>query len=102
MLLGLATGLHDQISVQDIGLDNKTEADGLAVGRASRFVGKGIETLLSGSYTIKDDELFTLLHALSETENLKLEPSALAGMPGPARLLGTLSKGASSLCNFCF
>lgn len=87
MLLGLVTGLHDQISVQDIGLDNKTEADGLAVGRASRFVGKAIETLLSGSYTIQDDELFTLLHALSETESLKLEPSALAGMPGPARLL---------------
>lgn len=87
MLLGLATGLHDQISVQDVGLDNKTEADGLAVGRASGFVGKAIETILSGSYTIQDDELFTLLHALSETENLKLEPSALAGMPGPARLL---------------
>lgn len=87
MLLGLMTGLHDQISVQDIGLDNKTEADGLAVGRASRFVGKTIETLLSGSYTIQDDELFTLLHALSETENLKLEPSAFAGMPGPVRLL---------------
>lgn len=87
MLLGLATGLHDQISVQDVGLDNKTEADGLAVGRASRFVGKIIEPILSGSYTIQDDELFTLLHALSNKENIKLEPSALAGMPGPARLL---------------
>jgi len=87
MLLGLATGLHDQISVQDIGLDNRTEADGLAVGRASRFVGKTIETLLSGAYTIKDDELFILLQALNKTENLQLEPSALAGMPGPARLL---------------
>lgn len=87
MLLGLATGLHDQIAVQDIGLDNKTEADGLAVGRASRFVGKVIECLLSGIYTIKDKELFILLQALNETENLQLEPSALAGMPGPARLL---------------
>jgi D-serine dehydratase len=89
MLLGLATGLHDQISVQDIGLDNITEADGLAVGRASRFVGKTIETSLSGVYTIKDEELFTLLQALFKKENLKLEPSALAGMPGPARLFQT-------------
>ena len=87
MLLGLATGLHDKISVQDMGLDNKTEADGLAVGRPSRFVGKTIETLLSGVYTINDEELFSLLKALNETENLKLEPSALAGMPGIARLL---------------
>lgn len=87
MLLGLATGLHDQISVMDIGLDNKTEADGLAVGRPSRFVGKSIETLLSGSYTIEDEELFILLQALNQYENLKLEPSALAGVPGPARLI---------------
>ncbi len=87
MLLGLATGLHDQISIQDIGLNNKTEADGLAVGRASRFVGQAVETILSGAYTIKDEELFKLLKALYNTENLWLEPSALAGMPGPARLL---------------
>ncbi|GAB6154596.1 D-serine ammonia-lyase [Desulfosporosinus burensis] len=87
MLLGLATGLHDQISVQDIGLDNKTEADGLAVGRASRFVGTVLEPILSGAYTIKDEVLFSLLQALSDAENLQLEPSALAGMPGPARLL---------------
>ncbi|KQL49665.1 serine ammonia-lyase [Brevibacillus choshinensis] len=89
MLLGLLTGLHDQVCVQDFGIDNKTEADGLAVGRPSRFVGKTVESLLSGVYTIEDDELYVLLQALSDTEKINLEPSALAGMLGPVKLTGS-------------
>lgn len=86
MLLGLATGLHDKVSVQDFGIDNITSADGLAVGRSSGFVGRTIEPLLSGSYTIGDHELFKLLCTLADTENIHLEPSALAGVIGPVKL----------------
>ncbi|WP_160723391.1 D-serine ammonia-lyase [Bacillus sp. USDA818B3_A] len=86
MLLGLMTGLHEKISVLDIGIDNLTAADGLAVGRPSGFVSKIVEPLLSGAYTIKDGELFKLLKDLADTENIKLEPSALAGMIGPVKL----------------
>ncbi|MCY7827434.1 D-serine ammonia-lyase [Bacillus spizizenii] len=89
MLLGLYSGLHEQISVQDIGLDNRTAADGLAVGRPSGFVGKLIEPLLSGCYTVEDDTLYALLHMLAVSESKYLEPSALAGMFGPIQLLST-------------
>lgn len=86
MLLGLMTGLHDKIAVQDIGIDNVTDADGLAVGRPSGFVGKTTEPFLSGNYTVSDEELYRLLKELADTENIYLEPSALAGMIGPLNL----------------
>ena len=83
MLLGLATGKHDKISVEDIGLDNKTEADGLAVGRPSSFVGKIMDDILSGSFTIDDKRLFGFLKNLHSKEDIFLEPSAFAGFLGP-------------------
>lgn len=86
MLLGVYTGLHDQISVQDIDIDNITCADGLAVGRASGFVGRAMERLLDGYYSIQDQEMYNLLGLLNKTESIKLEPSALAGMVGPIRI----------------
>lgn len=86
MLLGLMTGLHDKIAVQDIEIDNVTDADGLAVGRPSGFVGKTMEPFLSGNYTVSDEELYRLLKELADTENIYLEPSALAGMIGPVKV----------------
>ncbi|WP_199063758.1 D-serine ammonia-lyase [Serratia sp. ASV30] len=86
MLLGIHTGLHDHIAVQDLGIDNFTAADGLAVGRASGFVGRAMERLLDGFYTLSDQEMYDLLGLLAAVEGIQLEPSALAGMAGPARV----------------
>ncbi|MEH0696018.1 D-serine ammonia-lyase [Vibrio owensii] len=82
MLLGVHTGLHDCIAVQDVGIDNITAADGLAVGRASGFVGRAMERLLDGYYTMTDERMYHHLGELSELEDIRLEPSALAGMIG--------------------
>ncbi|MGY3853559.1 D-serine ammonia-lyase [Aeromonas aquatilis] len=86
MLLGVHTGLHDAIAVQDLGIDNITAADGLAVGRASGFVGRAMERLLDGFYSLSDQEMYDLLGLLARDEQIKLEPSALAGMAGPWRV----------------
>ncbi|MEI8592781.1 D-serine ammonia-lyase [Photobacterium sp. Hal280] len=87
MLLGVHTGLHDAISVQDIGLDNLTAADGLAVGRASGFVGRAMERMLDGYFTLSDAHMYRLLGQLAQSEGIELEPSALAGMPGPVHVI---------------
>lgn len=89
MLIGCMTGEHDKVCVQDFGIDNNTAADGLAVGRASRFVGKTMENLLSGIYTVNDNKLFRMLSALADTEGIYVEPSALAGAPGMFNLFRT-------------
>ena len=87
MLLGVHTGLHELICVQDIGIDNLTAADGLAVGRPSGFVGRAMQRLIDGYATVTDEELYRLLALLERTENLRLEPSAVAGFAAVASVL---------------
>ncbi|MFJ7847908.1 D-serine ammonia-lyase [Peribacillus sp. NPDC097206] len=86
MTLGLATGLHEKVSVQDFGVDNKTEADGLAVGRPSKLVSNMMDSMLSGSFTMGDERLFDFLRMMAKTEAYYLEPSALAGAYGPVQI----------------
>lgn len=87
MLLGMETGLHNGISVQELGIDNQTCADGLAVGRPSAFVGPMMDSLLSGVYTVSDDTMYRHLALLVDAENIPVEPSGAAGVSGMLRVL---------------
>lgn len=78
MLLGMATGLHDGVSVKDFGIDGRTDADGLAVGRPSAFVGRVVQPMLSGIATIEDHKLYDLMRGLLKQENIFIEPSSCA------------------------
>lgn len=86
MALGMITGLHDGICVQDIGLTGQTEADGLAVGRPSKFVGKTISRMLAGEFTVQDQKLYRHMKMLMDTEEIFIEPSSCAAFEGPSRL----------------
>ncbi|PYE16727.1 D-serine ammonia-lyase [Paraburkholderia silvatlantica] len=86
MLMGVLTGLHEQLAVQDFGIDNMTAADGLAVGRPSGFVGRAMQRMIDGYYTVEDNELYAMLALMAQTQDIRLEPSALAGAPGFARV----------------
>ena len=83
MTLGMATGLHNEISLEEVGIDSRTAADGLAVSRASGFVGRVMAPFITGCYTLTDERMFKMLAQLADTEKIELEPSALAGMYGP-------------------
>ena len=83
MMLGMATGENNNVCVQDFDVDNLTAADGLAVGRASGFVGALMRPFMSGCYSIQDERMYKLLAELADAEGIYLEPSALAGMYGP-------------------
>ena len=88
MLLGVATGLHDKVCVQDFGINGKTEADGLAVTRPSELVGRIVAPMLSGVATIEDARLNELMCGLYQTENIFIEPSACACFAGLLRQEG--------------
>jgi D-serine dehydratase len=73
-------------SVYEIGLSNRTEADGLAVPRASDLAADAIGDDLSGVYTVADDTLFHHLYLARQHAGLQIEPSAAAGLSGPQML----------------
>lgn len=89
VLIGLLTGEKEKVSVQDFGIDNMTEGDGLAVGRPSSFASSISEKLVSGIYTIEDNMLFKYLALLADSEGIYVEPSAASGLLGPGEIMGS-------------
>lgn len=97
MLLALMTKKYYGLSVGDYGIDNRTEADGLAVGTPSEIVPLLVNKLVEGEYTIEDEELFKLLVLLKDSEGIRIEPSAASCLYGPC-LLGECGENAVHLC----
>jgi len=86
VLVQLASGGDAAVSVYDIGLDNRTDADGLAVGQASHLVSPLMASQLAGVFTVPDDRLYVQLLALKTSMGVEVEPSAAAGIGGPSWL----------------
>lgn len=83
MLLQLASGGDAPLSVYDIGLDNRTDADGLAVGLASTLAAPLMASQLSGVLTVSDAQLYAHLLALHTALDVEIEPSSAAAAGGP-------------------
>ncbi|WP_095090462.1 D-serine ammonia-lyase [Mesorhizobium sophorae] len=89
MLLQLLIGVHRSVSVYDVGLDNVTEADGLAVGNASPFVAPLMADKVSGIYTANDGHMLDMMLSVRDSEGLQVEPSAAIAFLGPLFLTAT-------------
>ncbi|MDD3394577.1 MAG: D-serine ammonia-lyase [Anaerotignum sp.] len=94
MLVGMASTLQNKVCVQDFGLSGQTHADGLAVGRASGFVGGVMTHLLSGIFTLEDYHIYDLMRDIVNSEDIFLEPSACASFWGPIQLMKEQSASA--------
>ncbi|WCS25480.1 D-serine ammonia-lyase [Methylobacterium sp. NMS14P] len=90
MLVQLAAGLDRSVSVYDVGLDNRTAADGLACASASMLVARTLEKLVASVVTVPDDALFRWLKVMWIEAGLRLEPSAAAGFAAAGRFAATL------------
>lgn len=101
MMLGLVSGRLNGIAVSDIGIDGRTEADGLAVGRPSGLVAKAMQTRLSGCFTVDDDKLYPYLAALKDATGIFIEPSACAAFEG-LRYAGAKTDSWGSECSGAF
>ncbi len=87
MLLGMAGAPDSEpATVYDFGLDISTDADGLAVGKAARWVCDATRDLVSGVFTATDAQIYRKLLELKTFEDIEVEPSAAIGCLGPAML----------------
>lgn len=80
------------INVNELGLSGKTQADGLAVGRASELAFDSLRSLSDGGFTVSDHRLFHYQKSINALEGIYVEPSAAIGL---AAILGMSSAGGT-------
>jgi len=76
----------DAPSVHDLGLSNRTEADGMAVATLSPLVHARMHDRLAGVCTVGDADMLRWV-AAGHDHGLHFEPSATAGFAGPQHLM---------------
>ena len=87
VLLGVATQRYEQVSVHDIGIAGKTDADGLACASPSSLVTRIMTNHMAGVFTVSEAHLYDYLRALNASEGIRIEPSSCASFAGPLGLL---------------
>jgi D-serine dehydratase len=79
VLAALAVGNGSPISVYEIGLDNQTIADGLAVPVASKLVMSSVGASIDAAVAVTDEAMLDWVRRAWNESSLRLEPSAASG-----------------------
>ena len=85
MLTALISGECGHISKYD--LSGRTDADGLAVGTASKLVFDTVGRLIDGELTVSDARLAPLVRLVYDSEGVFIEPSAATSAAGLIELI---------------
>lgn len=80
------------VHVAELGLDNDTIADGLAVPRASPLALAVVGKLIDGVVAVSDRSLLQWIRTLWSDAGLRLEPAAAAGFAALGPWLDTLAR----------
>ncbi len=80
MLVQLASGRNESMSVYDIGRTNRTVQDGLAVASASLFAAGIVRHLIDGVVTVSDVASVEWVRRAWKEAGLRLEPSAASAL----------------------
>lgn len=92
MLVALASGQSEVPSVYDVGLDGCTDADGLAVSRASELVLRHVGHMIDAAVAVDDRDLLHWVRRAWVEAGIKLEPSAAAGFAALAPFLEEMTE----------
>ena len=81
-------GSKKRMTCMEMGLDVRTEADGLACGEASPLCCTMVNQLCDGIFTVDDNDLFRRLADFIDAEGAQhfMEPSCCAALEGPHHL----------------
>ena len=93
----LALGSRSPVSVYDIGLDNDTIADGLAVPMASELVMSSVGASIDAVVAVPDASMLKWVRHAWHESRLRLEPSAAAAFAAVPLFLEAAHKARLSL-----
>jgi D-serine dehydratase len=97
VLTALAVGNGEPLSVYEVGLDNRTIADGLAVPLASKLVMSSVGASIDAAVAVTDESMLDWVRRAWSDSRLRLEPSAASGFAAlPLLMEATGNAGVSA------